>query len=164
MQITLLRHAAAVDRSLSLPDPQRALSEKGEKQLKRLSAFCLLNDLIPSNLFASPLLRAQQTAQGLQQRLPGCPAVQTADWLIIHTTPPQFFRALGKLAEQGLDDIWLVGHEPDFSELIAALLQTESASIVIKKASLTRLEVELSARPSAKLLWSVPSSLMAVGS
>ena len=163
MQITLLRHATAVDRSLSIADPERALSEKGEKQLKRLAVFCQNNALIPSNLFASPLLRAQQTAHGLQQRLPGCPMPQTVDWLSIHTTPPQFFYALNQLAAQELDDIWLVGHEPDFSELVAALLHTGSEQIVIKKASLTRLDVELSARPSAKLLWSVPCALMGLG-
>ncbi|AMK77606.1 MULTISPECIES: SixA phosphatase family protein [Methylomonas] len=160
MLITFLRHATAEDSSLSVPDADRALIDKGEKQVKRVAAFCLANGLIPGSIYCSPLLRAQQTARILNQRLPGSPAPQTADWLGIDTSAPTILTELAKLAEQGLDDVWLVGHEPDFSITVSRLLGTVPDNIVIKKASLTRLDADLSDQASAKLLWSVPCSLM----
>lgn len=160
MLITLLRHATAEDPSLSRPDADRPLIDKGEKQVARLAAFCRNNQLMPAALYASPLLRAQQTAKILHDRLPGCPHPQIVDWLGIDTSVPTLLAELGKLAEQGLGDVWLVGHEPDFSALIAGLLGTAPANIVIKKASLTQLDADFSEPPTAKLLWSVPCSLM----
>ena len=59
-----------------------------------------------------------------------------------------------------MNDVWLVGHEPDFSSVIAQLLQTGCEHIVIKKASLTLLDADFSGKPTAKLLWSIPCSLM----
>jgi phosphohistidine phosphatase SixA len=160
MLITFLRHATAEDGGLSILDADRTLIDKGEKQVKRLAAFCLTNGLIPGSIYCSPLLRAQQTARILNQRLPGSPAPQTVDWLGIDTSTPTILRELAKLAEQGLDDIWLVGHEPDFSVTISRLLGTVPDSIVIKKASLTRLDADFSDQASAKLLWSIPCALM----
>ncbi len=160
MLVTFLRHATAEDRSLSIPDSERALTEKGEKQVKRLAAFCQANQLIPGKIFCSPLVRARQTAKILQEHLSACPDVQTVDWLGIDTSPHAIIAELGKLADQGLDDAWLVGHEPDFSETIVQLLHSAGDSIVIKKASLTRLDADFSDPPSATLQWSVPCSLM----
>ena len=160
MLITLLRHATAEDRSLSIADADRALVDKGEKQVARVAAFCRKNQLLPAALYTSPLLRARQTVTILHDRLPNCPRPQIADWLATDTSTPTLLSELGKLAEQGLDDIWLVGHEPHFSELIASLLGTSANNIDIKKASLTRLEAGFSVQPSAQLLWSVPCALM----
>jgi phosphohistidine phosphatase SixA len=160
MIVTFLRHAAAEDRSPAVPDAERALTEKGEKQVKLLAAFCKTNQLIPAAIYCSPLLRAQQTARQLQAQLADCPPVKTVDWLGAAASPQTIIAELGKLADQGLDDVWLVGHEPDFSETIGQLLNTTSDNIAIKKASLTRLEADFSDQPSATLLWSVPCSMM----
>lgn len=160
MLITFLRHATAEDRRLAVPDVERALTEKGEKQIKRLAAFCQANQLIPAKIYCSPLLRAQQTANILQTQLTKCPAAETADWLGTDTSPKAIIAELGKLADRGLDDVWLVGHEPDFSETIAQLVAMSGANIAIKKASLTRLDADFSGQPSASLLWSIPCSLM----
>lgn len=160
MLVTFLRHATAEDRSLATPDSERALTGKGEKQVKRLAAFCQANQLIPTKFHCSPLLRAQQTAKILQAQLPTCPAPETVDWLGINSSPQTIISELGRLADQGVDDVWLVGHEPDFSETIGQLLQAASDCIAIKKASLTRVDVDISDPPSATLQWSIPCSLM----
>jgi phosphohistidine phosphatase len=160
MLITFLRHATAEDSSMSIPDADRALIDKGEKQVKRVAAFCLANELMPGLIYCSPVLRAQQTARIVNQRLPGSPAPQTVDWLGIDTSAPTIVAELAKLAEQGMNDVWLVGHEPDFSVTIAHLLGTVPDNIVIKKASLTRLDADFADQVSAKLLWSIPCALM----
>ncbi len=160
MYITFLRHATAEDRSLAVRDAERALTEKGEKQVKRLAAFCQANQLLPAAIYSSPLIRAQQTARILHEQLAESPAPETVDWLSTATSPQTIIAELGKLAGQGLDDVWLVGHEPDFSETIGQLLNTTGDSITIKKASLSRLEADFSGGPNATLLWSIPCSMM----
>jgi phosphohistidine phosphatase len=80
--------------------------------------------------------------------------------LAIDTSTPTILTELSKLAEQGLDDVWLVGHDPDFSTTISRLLGTAPGNIAIKKASLTRLDADFSTQASAKLLWSIPCALM----
>lgn len=160
MLVTFLRHATAADRSLGVPDAERALIEKGEKQVKRLAAFCQANQLMPAALYCSPLLRARQTAKILQEQLPDCPPPETVDWLGIDTSSQAIIAELGKLAEEGINDVWLVGHEPDFSETIGQLINASGGSIAIKKASLTRLDADFSDEPAATLLWSIPCGLM----
>ena len=160
MQITFLRHATAEDRSLGTPDADRALTDKGRKQVKRVAAFCLNNRLIPDNLFSSPLLRALQTATIFQEQLSACPKPKTVPWLGMDTSAQIIINELSNLAEQGLNDIWLVGHEPDFSSTIGLLLHTDSDNIVIKKASITQLEANFNGSPAAKLLYSIPCALM----
>ena len=160
MLITFLRHATAEDRSLSGADAERALIEKGEKQLKRVAAFCRANQLLPELLYSSPLLRARQTATLLQQKLPGCPHPHLVDWLGSDFSVSTVLAELRNLAGSGINDLWLVGHEPDFSNIIARLLNTDAESLSIKKASLTRLDADFSGQMSAKLLWTLPCSLM----
>ncbi len=160
MLITFLRHATAEERALSKADSDRALTEKGAKQVKRLAAFCERNRLLPSKLYCSPVLRAQQTATLLHTHLPNCPAAHSADWLTIGTEPQPLLAQLKQLADCGEDDVWLVGHEPDLSEAIAALLNMSATALCIKKASLTRLDADFSNPQSVTLLWSLPSSLM----
>lgn len=160
MLITFLRHATAEDHYLGVADAERALTEKGEKQVKRVAGFCLENSLIPGLLLNSPLLRAYQTAKILHMYLPGSPPPDTVDWLGMVNSTQSMLTELAALAERGNTDVWLVGHEPDFSTLIARLLNFDSESIAIKKASLTRLECDFNSPLSGKLLWSIPCSLM----
>jgi phosphohistidine phosphatase SixA len=47
MLITLLRHASAEDRSVTLADEKRILTEKGIKQSKRVASFCQSRQLLP---------------------------------------------------------------------------------------------------------------------
>jgi len=160
MFITFLRHATAEDRRLAIPDAERALVDKGEKQVKRVAAFCRDNGLLPEAIYCSPLLRALQTAKILQTQLIACPEPKIVEWLGMYANQAEIIVELAQLAEQDIEDVWLVGHEPDFSAVIGALLQTGHDHFVIKKASLTRLEVDFIGEPSAKLLWSLPCSLM----
>ncbi|WP_347988198.1 phosphohistidine phosphatase SixA [Methylomonas sp. AM2-LC] len=160
MLITLLRHANAEDRSLTVADEKRILTEKGIKQSKRVADFCESKQLLPEILLSSPLTRAEQTAKIVQKNLKACPEVTLVTWLENGTPLKVVVAELGKLAEQQLDNIWLVGHEPDFSELIAYLLQSKGDHFSIKKASLTSLDVCFTGTPTARLLWSIPCSLI----
>jgi phosphohistidine phosphatase SixA len=96
----------------------------------------------------------------LHQHLPHCPTPQQVEWLAIDTSMTQLLAALHSLDEQGMDDIWLVGHEPTVSELIANIIATDSSSFCIKKASMSCLQLDFSSPITGQLLWSLPCSLM----
>ncbi|MGD0958504.1 MAG: phosphoglycerate mutase family protein [Methylomonas sp.] len=161
MIITLLRHATAEEGGLTVPDAERALTEKGVKQVKRVAAFCQANQLSPGALFSSPILRALQTARILQTQLAACPVVAIADWLGLNASPQRMVAELNALAARNKDDIWLVGHEPSFSDLIGFLLKCSGDNFNIKKASLTRIDMRYEDdMPTASLLWSIPCSLL----
>lgn len=160
MLVTLLRHATAEDHALLVNDAERALVKKGNNQAIRLANFCRKHSLIPAALYSSPLLRASQTAGVLQNRLPHCPPVTQVDWLTIGTAPQVIIQQLEQLNADGFNDVWLVGHEPDLSVLVSQLLRAPQACIAIKKASLTRIEIDFSTTIVAQLQWSLPCALM----
>jgi phosphohistidine phosphatase len=134
--IWLLRHADAADGS---PDADRPLTEKGERQsrlageaLKRLGAdieLCL----------TSPKVRAVQTAN-LACEILGVP-VSLEDALRGGPFDPRDLAA-------GIDDVLLVGHDPDFS---AAVHTVTGAQVRMKKGGIAALhkgELTLLLRPS----------------
>lgn len=157
--LTFLRHATAQDHALPIPDASRQLVDKGKQQVQHVARFCTQHKLIPTHLLCSPLIRAQQTAQLLHQHLHGCPAPQTVSWLTIDTATETIIHELEKLATTGQDNLWLVGHEPDFSEVISRLLGSQKTLINVKKASLTRLEMDWETGVGT-LQWSIPNTLM----
>ena len=156
--LTFLRHATAQDRALGLPDESRRLVDKGKKQMQRVADFCKQRQLMPAYLLCSPLVRARETAQALQKNLSACPNPKMVSWLA-NTDPDTMQAELEKLANSGLNDLWLVGHEPDFSSLISQLLGRREAIIKVKKASLIRLEVDFQTG-IGELQWSIPNTLM----
>lgn len=160
MLITCLRHATAELGSLTGSDAERALIKKGIKQVQRLSAFCRRNDLLPGAIYCSPLRRAQQTADLLQAGLPECPQANSVEWLSLGSSPYTIVDELKRLECNGLDDVWLVGHEPDQSALLGLLLDISPSCLIIKKASLTRIEIDFANQASGQLLWSLPCALM----
>lgn len=157
--LTFLRHATAQDRSLPIEDHARELTNKGREQVLRVAAFCRKHDLVPVHLFCSPLIRAQQTAEILHKNLPASPRPRTVAWLA-GTAPESMIAELKKLADEGLKDIWLTGHEPDFSATISLLLGSQDVIIKVKKASLIRLEVDFQDSQENQLLWSIPNALL----
>jgi len=158
MLLTFFRHATAEQHGLSKPDADRALVEKGEKQVLRVAQFCSLHQLLPQRLLTSPLLRAQQTAQLLRGELSGCPAPEVVDWLRLGTPVQTAGRRIESLCREA-NDVWLVGHEPDISALVAELLGIGQFCLQVKKASLTRLQFD-NGTGRWLLLWSLPCALM----
>jgi phosphohistidine phosphatase SixA len=160
MLITCLRHATAQMQMMSINDAERELIKKGVSQIRRVAKFCHKNGLLPTSLYSSPLVRAEQTANLLQAYLPDCPVVQVVDWLALGFEPQNTCASLRMLEKSGGKDVWLVGHEPDISGLLARLLNAPKDFIEIKKASLTRIQVDFSNPSKSQLLWTIPCGLM----
>lgn len=158
VELYLLRHADAGD-PLAWPgrDAERPLTNRGKRQAERLAGLLLAAGSRPDLLVSSPYRRATQTARrvaaalGLEvivdDRLAGRLDLPTLDGLIDDLGSPR--RPV------------LVGHDPDFSTLVALLCASEG--IPVPKGTLVRIDASRPLRPGAGLLrWLIPPDALKV--
>jgi phosphohistidine phosphatase len=128
----LLRHAEAEPHCDD--DFSRRLTEMGYKQARQVGCIMKEQCLRPDLILSSPVIRARDTA-GIVAKFLGKIDVTQVPWAACGMNPD---RALDELASYSkFKSILLVGHEPDFSTLIASLIGLlRSPSIQVGKASL----------------------------
>lgn len=155
IQLHLLRHAHAGDSAeWSGPDAARPLSGKGRRQAERLGAFLASVGFRPDAIVTSPKLRAAQTADVVATAL-GL-TVQTDNRLAIGFGLAEL-RAL--LDELDAARPVLVGHDPDFSDLLSTLCGT--SSVPMKKGALARIDMRPPVGAGAGTLrWLIPPDLL----
>jgi len=115
-RIYIVRHAIAEDFSSSGRDEDRALTAEGRKKMRRAARGLASLGVSPAHLLASPLVRAQQTAEIVVEAFPRL-RIETCDLL----APGVDERALTRLlnGSYASGDVMLVGHEPDLGELLS---------------------------------------------
>jgi len=156
MLIYFLRHADAEDMRTS--DFARVLTPKGREQSEKVGKFCARNGLAPEVILSSPVVRADQTAKIVAKAL-GDAAVVTESWLACGMTPDVCLDELKGFAK--CNGVMLVGHEPDFSGAVSALIGLrDSDSMNIRKASLTAVDLDGFNAGAGRLQFSVPARLM----
>jgi phosphohistidine phosphatase len=155
MQLYLLRHADAD--TIAASDEARALSDKGEAQAKKVARFCEAHDVSVSPMLTSPVRRALQTAEIVANHLRA--ELIAAPWLACGMRPLLAVDELKKFRTK--KSVMIVGHEPDFSLLIAHLIGLPFGSqIQIRKASLTLIEIETLEKGGGRLEFCIPCKLM----
>ncbi len=123
VELYLLRHADAGDPAAwEGPDEARPLSRKGRRQAERLGEFLAGVRFAPSALISSPMLRARETAELVGAALDR--PVRIDDRLARGVDPETVARVLADAGDPTRPI--LVGHDPDFSELVALLTGTEA--------------------------------------
>jgi phosphohistidine phosphatase len=120
--IWFLRHGEAEDGS---PDYERRLTHKGERQSHDAGATLAALGVELDVCFASPRVRARETARI------ACEAYGELEVTIEEKLQGGPFDPLELAA--GLDEVLLVGHEPDFSDAVAELT---GARVDMKKGGL----------------------------
>ncbi|MES2476711.1 MAG: histidine phosphatase family protein [Verrucomicrobiota bacterium] len=154
MDLILLRHGKATATSVS-GDFGRELTEKGLEQSSRAARLLMAADQLPHIVLTSPLIRARQTADRFCA-LAGIPGPVIQGWLACGMAPET---ALSELAAfRDFKRVMIVGHQPDFSQLVCWTLGTGGGAIEIKKASLTGLSISPPSR-NATLRFLIPSKL-----
>ena len=123
--IWFLRHGDAEDGE---PDFERKLTEKGRRQARDAGAALAALGVELELCLSSPRVRARETAE------------LACEWLDVEIAIEEQlaggrFDALELSA--GLDDVLLVGHEPDFSDVIEELT---GARVDMKKGGLAGVE------------------------
>lgn len=156
MIVYFLRHADAEPDAGR--DFDRKLTAKGLEQAEKAGRFMHRNGLVPDLVITSPVVRARQTAKIVVRHLGDADLVEER-WLACGMTPESCLRELS--AWQKHRAVLLVGHEPDFSEAIAALVALfRPDTIQIRKASLTAIELPEAVAGAGRLQFLVPSRLM----
>jgi phosphohistidine phosphatase len=113
MKLWVLRHGEAEPHGKRL-DSERALTAHGREEVLRITAELAGQPL--TAIYASPFLRAQQTAQLVRETLGFEPEIRTVEWLTPDTDPD-------KVAEQlvSVSDVLLVSHNPLVGNLLSYL-------------------------------------------
>jgi phosphohistidine phosphatase len=155
-ELYLLRHAHAGDpEGWTGDDAARPLSPKGEGQAERLGVFLAGVGFRPDAIVSSPKLRARQTGEivaghlglevRLDERLGGGFDATTVDAILADLGGPS--RPM------------LVGHDPDFSELLGWLARADG--LTMKKGAFARVDVQgPAASGRGTLRWLVPPDLL----
>ncbi len=160
MILLLVRHAEAEVRAAS--DFERRLTAKGRKQAKALGKLLRKLRLPPTRIATSPFLRAVETAEILHERLKAKCEVARDDRLRCGMTPQALVEVLRDAAEA--TTILLVGHEPDFSAALAALLGSDKPECFdMKKGACACLEVHEPKPGGAVLHWLLPPKIATKG-
>jgi phosphohistidine phosphatase len=135
-QLYLLRHANAGDPAAwTGDDAARPLSDQGRRQAEQLGAFLAAAGFQPDAIISSPKVRARETAEYLaaalgmkvrfDDRLAGSFEPATVDAILADAGDP--VRPV------------LVGHDPEFSELLRRL--TGAPGVSMKKGAFARIDV-----------------------
>jgi phosphohistidine phosphatase len=156
VELYLLRHADAGD-PIAPPgnDDARPLSEDGRRQAEALGRFLTSVGFVVDALVSSPRARARQTAEAVAAATGG--SVVTDDRLAADLGLAELEAVL---ADQGAARrVALVGHDPDFSDLVAILCG--GSRIAMKKGALARIDAARPLGPGGGVLrWLVPPDLL----
>ena len=130
----LVRHGEARSK---LEDPERALSEKGQRSAGKLAAWVAKAGIHVDEICHSGILRAEQTAEALSKSLPSAGEPKANSGL----DPDDDVRPVAKSLAHDQRTVMLVGHLPFLGRLASQLvLGSPQPSIVdFAPATLVRL-------------------------
>ena len=125
MDLVLWRHAEAIDLELVGDDMLRGLTPRGEKQAQRMGAW--LDRQLPAGtkVFASPALRAEQTARALDRKFKIAPTLAPLSGV-------DELLALAHWPDSPVC-VLLVGPQPTLGQTIARLLGQQGQAMSVKK-------------------------------
>jgi phosphohistidine phosphatase len=150
MELYFLRHGDADWRKWNKPDDERPLTKRGKKEMRDVAKFLDRLNVRPDLIVTSPLPRAAQTAEIAADYLK---AKLRKDELL---APGFGMKNLGAVLKRHRARVlMLVGHEPDFTNIISGLT---GASLKLSKAGVAVLDVDPESE-EGKLLWLFPPKI-----
>ena len=126
MDLLIIRHAIAEERSADQPDPARALTKQGRRKFRKVVRGLDTLGLELGTVLHSPWLRAAETAALLRPLIAGDIAAALVATDALCATPGP---ALADLiaTRDGTLPVAVVGHEPWLGELVALLVTGDAA-------------------------------------
>jgi phosphohistidine phosphatase len=150
MELYFLRHGEADWPNWKKPDDERPLTERGKKEMRQVAKFLHRLKVCPGLIVTSPLPRASQTAEIAAEYLKA--KLRTDELLAKGFGIEELWTVLKRHRAKKL---MLVGHEPDFTDVISKLT---GASLKLSKAGVALADVDLAAE-KGRLRWLFPPKL-----
>jgi len=141
MKIYVMRHGPAEDQSDSGQDGDRALTPSGRERVRAVGKLLVELDEAPLAIITSPLVRAVQTAEIIAVVTQIAHAKGTVEVRREMSPSGGPVELVGGLVTEERKRTLVVGHEPDLSELVAALLGKDSFRRSFDKAMVVGLHV-----------------------
>ena len=158
MEIWLLRHASAEDRSSSGRDADRTLTDDGHRRAREVARGLAVLEPGIELVLTSPFARARQTAEPAARALKLSDRLRETAALEPGRDPEE---VLGEVRSEGVGSVLLVGHEPHLGALLGRLVfGRPGVAIPMKKAAVARLEWEGSGSASLRAL--LPARILAL--
>jgi phosphohistidine phosphatase len=146
VRLYIVRHATAESRETpGLDDADRRLVEQGRTESRLAAQAMARMDARPARVVTSPLRRAVETARPIAAML-DVPLEQ--DRLLRPGFDEAAFAAVTD--RHGNEDLALVGHEPDLSELVGYLT---GAHVALPKGAIARIDVTTLRPGVSELRW-----------
>jgi phosphohistidine phosphatase len=153
MIVHFIRHAHSIKQTAEISDEHRFLSCRGRKRFRKVTTALYNLAIDPDYILTSPKIRAVQTAEILAERFCFNGEIivtpQLSDFKL------ESFRQILQLYPLS-KELVLVGHDPDFSDIVGYLLNLSTCSIA--KGSVATLNV-----PSAQSTLSADISSLITG-
>ena len=115
----LLRHAKSSWDDPNLKDFDRPLNQRGLKAAPKMGAWMRKQKVRPDVVMSSPALRAKQTTTMVAEAA-GLAGVPTFNEAIYEASAQKLFHLVASF-ENRVESAMMVGHNPGFEELLAAL-------------------------------------------
>ena len=147
MELYFLRHGEADWPNWKKSDDERPLTKRGKREMRDVARFLDHLKVRPDLIVTSPLPRAAQTAEIAADYLK---AKLRKDELLAPGFGPSKLRTV--LKRHRAKVLMLVGHEPDFTQVISELT---GASLKLSKGGVALLDVDPESE-EGKLLWLFP--------
>ncbi len=139
MNLYLIRHGDAEKLSLSKTDFDRELTSKG-RELTKKSAEALKKIVKPFDVIASsPLTRAVQTAEIVANVFDYSKEIITDKKITAGSSPEDLIDFIRSI---NVENIAVVGHEPDMSNYVSALTSSSGVYLEFKKGAVAKVNFE----------------------
>lgn len=148
MKLYIFRHGQAESSAPS--DAERALTKRGQQDVANMIAQAEDELVGLDQIWVSPYLRAQQTAQIVISELELGSMPVTTELLVPESQPAELYEQL-QLCDA--DALLLVSHQPLVGHLLEDLCGAEAGRYPMGTASLACVELEVAASGVGQLRW-----------
>jgi phosphohistidine phosphatase len=142
MKLFLTRHGIASEQigGAIKNDAQRPLTSAGREETELVAAGLKRLGVKPSLILSSPFVRARQTAEILAEVLNVALKIEFSQALLPGGLVSDLFKELADFKK--VDEVFLVGHQPDMTRLAQSLLWAgQELDIPFKKAGVCRIDI-----------------------
>lgn len=160
MKVILVRHGEAEEASVSGSDQNRALTAKGQSDVRKVGRFIRGSQLNVTHVFHSPYLRTRVTASILSEEIQFLGQAISSEELSAGSSCDTIITCLQNLTNS--DTVVLVGHNPDITFFAAQLLGNHSYSenLIFQPGSSVAINVAREKLARGQLLWAISPDLI----